>query len=125
VVKAKVQGSINLHELVPNQNSELDSFIMLSSVVGIVGNAGQANYAGGCAFQDALARYRVARGLHGTSLSLRMIKSAGYLANNMHIVCIGTSLVSSPISPRLYIGKIEDYPVRSGILKQRIVLLVL
>ena len=40
----KLDGSRNLHELLP---SELDFFIMLSSVVGIHGSAGQANYAGG------------------------------------------------------------------------------
>lgn len=85
VIKAKIDGSINLHNLVPNQR-ELDFFILLSSVAGIVGNTGQANYSAGCAFQDALARHRVARGLCGTSLNLGMIQSAGYVAENPEVV---------------------------------------
>lgn len=83
-VEAKMQGSLNLHRLVAQQK-QLGFFIMLSSVAGIVGNAGQANYAAGCAFQDALARYRIAQGLQATSLDLGMIQTAGYLENNVHV----------------------------------------
>lgn len=87
VTKAKIDGSINLHNLVPNQH-DLDFFIMLSSVAGIVGNIGQANYSAGCAFQDALARHRVSQGLCGTSLNLGMIQSAGYVSENPEVVTI-------------------------------------
>jgi NADPH:quinone reductase-like Zn-dependent oxidoreductase/NAD(P)-dependent dehydrogenase (short-subunit alcohol dehydrogenase family)/SAM-dependent methyltransferase len=85
VIKAKIDGSINLHNLIPNQK-DLDFFILLSSVAGIVGNTGQANYSAGCAFQDALARHRVSRGLRGTSLNLGMIQSAGYVSENPEVV---------------------------------------
>jgi len=85
VIKAKIDGSINLHNLVPNQQ-DLDFFILLSSVAGIVGNTGQANYSAGCAFQDALARHRVSQGLRGTTLNLGMIQSAGYVAENPEVV---------------------------------------
>jgi hypothetical protein len=84
VIKAKIDGSINLHNLVPNQQ-DLDFFILLSSVVGIVGNTGQANYSAGCTFQDALARHRVSQGLCGTSLNLGMIQSAGYASENPEV----------------------------------------
>ncbi|KAI3324310.1 KR-domain-containing protein [Xylariaceae sp. AK1471] len=40
------------------QSKNLDFFILLSSISGVIGNAGQSNYAVGCTFQDALARYR-------------------------------------------------------------------
>ncbi|THC88924.1 hypothetical protein EYZ11_011625 [Aspergillus tanneri] len=55
-VRPKVVGSLNLHNAFLTQH--LDFFILLSSAAGIVGNSGQANYAAGCTFQDALARYR-------------------------------------------------------------------
>jgi NAD(P)-dependent dehydrogenase (short-subunit alcohol dehydrogenase family) len=84
-IKAKIDGSINLHNLVPNQH-DLDFFILLSSIAGIVGNTGQANYSAGCAFQDALARHRVSQGLRSTSLNLGMIQSAGYASDNPEVV---------------------------------------
>jgi KR domain len=36
---------------------KMDFFIMLSSVSSIIGNVGQANYAAGNTFEDALAHY--------------------------------------------------------------------
>ena len=75
-VRPKVQGSWNLHELLPN----LDFFVMLSSLTGVLGNPSQANYAAGNTFQDALARYRSAQGLPAVSIDLGMVKSVGYVA---------------------------------------------
>ncbi|THC89224.1 hypothetical protein EYZ11_011330 [Aspergillus tanneri] len=66
--------------------AHLDFFILLSSAAGIVGNSGQANYAAGCTFQDALARYRVRLGLPAHSIDLGMIQSAGYVAENPEAV---------------------------------------
>ena len=70
----KVQGSWNLHKLLP---SGLDFFIMLSSISGIMGNRGQANYAAGNTFMDALAHHRVHSGERATSLNLGFFLSAG------------------------------------------------
>ncbi|KAI0166896.1 hypothetical protein GGR52DRAFT_581670 [Hypoxylon sp. FL1284] len=53
-IRSKVATSWNLHTCL----AELDFMVLLSSVSGIVGNPGQSNYAAGCTFQDALARYR-------------------------------------------------------------------
>lgn len=50
----KVQGTANISLLLP----DVDFFISLSSFAGIFGNRGQANYAAGNCFQDALARHR-------------------------------------------------------------------
>lgn len=77
-VKPKVQGSFNLHESLP----DLDFFVMLSSATGILGNRSQANYAAGNTYQDALARYRVSRGLPGNSVDLGSILSVGFVAEN-------------------------------------------
>ncbi|RDL39057.1 uncharacterized protein BP5553_03397 [Venustampulla echinocandica] len=81
-IRPKVQGSWNLHKTLPNQ---MDFFVMLSSVTGIVGNPGQSNYAAGNTFQDALARYRVARGEKATALDLGIILGGGFVAENKDI----------------------------------------
>lgn len=78
-IAPKVQGSWNLHTLLPKG---LQFFILLSSVSGVVGNGGQANYAAGNAYQDALARYRVAQGEKATALDIGALLSEGVLAEN-------------------------------------------
>ncbi|KAJ5556997.1 Type I Polyketide synthases (Type I PKS) [Penicillium frequentans] len=83
-IEPKTIGSQNLHQAFLSQ--PLDFFIMLSSAAGIVGNTGQANYASGCTFQDALARHRIKLGLRAHSIDLGMIQSAGYVAENPEAV---------------------------------------
>lgn len=80
-LRPKVQGTINIHEALFNR--PLDFFIMLSSVVGIIGNNGQANYASACTFQDAFARYRTTLGMPTRSIDLGMIEDAGYVNENV------------------------------------------
>ncbi|KAF4537771.1 Reducing type I polyketide synthase [Lasiodiplodia theobromae] len=74
----KLRATRNLHELFGG----LDFFVMLSSVVGVAGNASQANYAAGGAFQDALAQHRQARGLPGVALDLGPVRSVGFVAES-------------------------------------------
>ena len=76
---AKVRGTWNLH--VALLEHSLDFFIILSSIVGVAGNIGQANYAAGGSFQDALARHRSSKGLPCVSIDLGAVKSVGYLAD--------------------------------------------
>ncbi|KAI5921037.1 putative polyketide synthase [Camillea tinctor] len=78
-VRSKVQTSWNLHALLP---SDLDFFILLSSVSGIVGNPGQSNYAAGSAFQDALAQYRIRHGQKALSLDLGIVQDVGVVAES-------------------------------------------
>lgn len=73
----KVKGSWNLHSLLPDG---LDFFVMLSSMTGVMGSHGQSNYAAGNSYQDALARYRLARGQRAVSLDLGMLLSVGFVA---------------------------------------------
>lgn len=75
----KIAGSWNLHTLLPE---DLDFFVLLSSASGIVGLRGQANYAAGNTYMDALARYRVARGRRAVSLDLGAMTDDGLLAEN-------------------------------------------
>ncbi|XWW98486.1 hypothetical protein V2A60_006486 [Cordyceps javanica] len=80
--KPKVQGSWNLHCALP---SDLAFFVMLSSVVSVIGNVAQANYAAGNSYMDALARYRRSLGMAGTSIN------AGLVADSDHTID-GTSM---------------------------------
>ncbi|KAL3479549.1 KR domain-containing protein [Aspergillus californicus] len=77
--RPKIQGSWNLHELLPR---DLDFFIMLSSVSGVIGNPGQANYAAGNAFEDALAHFRYQQGLAATAIDLAAVQDIGYIAES-------------------------------------------
>ncbi|KAJ0423129.1 KR domain-containing protein [Aspergillus carlsbadensis] len=74
----KVSGSWNLHSLLP----DLDFFVLLSSITGIVGNRSQANYNAGNDFQDALARHRTSQGMHGASVNLGAVVGIGFIAEN-------------------------------------------
>ncbi|KAL1857091.1 Type I Iterative PKS [Diaporthe australafricana] len=82
ISRSKVKASWNLHTQLP----DLDFFLMLSSVSGVVGNPGQSNYASGCTFQDALARHRSSQQQGGggqkkaISIDLGVMRSIGVVA---------------------------------------------
>jgi acyl transferase domain-containing protein/NADPH:quinone reductase-like Zn-dependent oxidoreductase/aryl carrier-like protein len=56
VLAPKVRGVVNLDTA--SRSIDLDFFVAFSSMAGIVGNVGQADYAAGNAFMDAYAAYR-------------------------------------------------------------------
>lgn len=84
-INPKAQGSWNLHKLLPR---ELDFFLMLSSMNGIVGHVGQANYAAGNTFQDALAHHRVQCGENAASLDLGLFTFTGRVARDPRLLKI-------------------------------------
>lgn len=76
-LKPKVQGTWNLHNCLP---SNMDFFILLSSLAGVHGAPVQSNYSAGCAFQDAFARYRTFRGQRSIAFDMGVVTSIGYVA---------------------------------------------
>ena len=77
-IRSKVATSWNLHRLF----TDLDFMVFLSSISGIVGNPGQANYAAGCTFQDALAHQRTFHGQRTTSIDLGVMRTVGVVAES-------------------------------------------
>ena len=55
-IRPKVLGTRNLHT---QFGSTLDFFVMLSSVIGVLGNTSQANYAAGGTFHPVIFNWMV------------------------------------------------------------------
>ncbi|MGC9539700.1 SDR family NAD(P)-dependent oxidoreductase [Streptomyces sp. UG1] len=80
VLRPKVDGAAHLHRLTADH--PLDLFLLVSSAAGVVGNAGQANYAAANAFLDQLAQHRRALGLPGVSVSFGAWAGEGLAAEH-------------------------------------------
>ncbi|MET8094431.1 SDR family NAD(P)-dependent oxidoreductase, partial [Micromonospora sp. NPDC005220] len=88
----KAAGARNLHELTVGH--DLDAFVLFSSFAGLVGNAGQANYAAANAYLDALAQHRRAEGRAATSVAWGAWADGGLAAGE-----IGERLRQRGIAP--------------------------
>nr|ADH04658.1 TugB [Chondromyces crocatus] len=67
VLRPKVDGAFHLHEL--TKDLDVSTFVLFSSLAGVIGGPGQSNYAAANTFLDALAHHRRAQGKPCTSLA--------------------------------------------------------
>jgi hypothetical protein len=75
-LKAKLHGTACLIDVF--ESPDLDFFVMFSSISGITGIIGQANYDAGNTYQDAVAQNRPISRTHFMSLDLGLIKGTSF-----------------------------------------------
>ncbi|KAK6860758.1 polyketide synthase [Apiospora arundinis] len=78
-IDPKVAGSWNLHAELPRG---LDFFVLISSMMGILGSGSLAAYNAGNTYMDGLARFRLAQGERAVSIDLGAVPDGGYLVSN-------------------------------------------
>ncbi|KAI8162029.1 Fumagillin dodecapentaenoate synthase [Colletotrichum sp. SAR 10_70] len=84
-VSPKVDGTLNLHNALLHQ--QLDFFLLFSSMSGITGQIGQANYNAANAYLDAFVKFRHGLGLPASVIDIGVMGGIGVVAqtDNMEL----------------------------------------
>lgn len=121
VIKPKMEGAWNLHRAtLALQHSQLELFVMFSSVSSMMGNPQQANYIVANSFFDNFAYYRRAQGLASTVINLGALGETGMVARNQSVQDIlaeqGISGISNQYALQQLGNALEQQAVQVGIL---------
>lgn len=79
-VRPKVQGTWNLHHA--TSSAKLDFFLLFSSICGVTGQWGQANYNAANSFLDAFVNYRHHQNLPASVVDIGFMGSIGMAIEN-------------------------------------------
>ncbi|MCX4911245.1 beta-ketoacyl reductase, partial [Streptomyces sp. NBC_00878] len=99
VLAPKVDGAWHLHEATVGM--PLKAFVVYSSAAGVLGAAGQANYAAANTFLDALIEYRRDRGLPGLSVAWGLWEQATGITRDLASRHAGTGGLPTEVALRL------------------------
>ena len=83
-VQPKVQGTWNLHHA--TSSAPLDFFLLFSSICGVSGQWGQANYNSANTFLDAFVNYRHGLNLPASVVDIGFMGSVGMAVENKALV---------------------------------------
>ncbi|KAJ4207018.1 hypothetical protein NW759_014016 [Fusarium solani] len=81
-VEPKIKGTWNLHKATVSTGCELDFFLLFSSISGIIGQPGQANYASASAFLDSFVQYRADLGLPASTVDIGDVTDIGVISGD-------------------------------------------
>ncbi|WP_431948205.1 type I polyketide synthase, partial [Micromonospora marina] len=110
VLDGKIAGAVHLDELLGDR--PLHAFVLFSSIAGIWGSGGQAAYAAGNAFLDALAERRRARGLTATAVAWGPWADGGMASGEGQELLARRGL--SPMSPAQAVYALRSAVGRAG-----------
>ncbi|MER5932775.1 type I polyketide synthase [Streptomyces sp. NPDC002054] len=117
VLRAKAESARLLDELTRDPqdgSSQLSMFVLFSSIAGVLGNAGQANYAAANAYLDALAEQRRAAGLPATSVAWGSWADAGMAAGSDALADRIRRSGMAPMAPELALAALQQALVRGA-----------
>jgi thioester reductase-like protein len=101
----KAGGAWNLHQA--TLDAPLDHFVLFSSIAAVMGNTGQAVYAGANAFLDALAAHRRGNGLPGLAFNLAALAETGMALRGQHVLRLARSSGLPPVSAAVAIANLD------------------
>lgn len=84
VMHAKIRGAVHLAEA--TEGLDLDFLLLFSSIAGLTGGVGQANYAAANAFLDGYASYLRGRGRPVTSIGWGVLADSGVVARSPELM---------------------------------------
>ena len=106
---SEIRGTQHLHGYFASRETDLDFFIMLSSLAGIMGNPSQADYAAGNTFQNALTYHRAAKGFPALAIDVDMVTDVGWFAENRAKVGRSISAAAKEIHTKDLTALIEHH----------------